>query len=433
MSDINYKACVVKIKNLDILPQLDNCVGSNIFGNRVIIGKETKIGDIGIFFPVESQIGNEFLKANNLYKDKSFNSDISKKGFFELNGRVRAIKLKGHQSAGFWIPIESLYTLNIIGGLPSEGTEFTEYQKYQICQKYISKHNPVRNSGTSPKSKTPRISKVIDSQFKFHFDTTHLEKNIHKILPEDLISISWKKHGTSAIAANVNCKIVDKSKLTIRERIASWILKGSATEYDYLYASRKVVKNEFESTRNHYYGHDLWTEIGKENFQDKIHKGETIYYEILGFIKNGGYIQKQYDYSCNTNECKIEVYRITMTNSDGIVTELQTTQMIERCKELGVNTVEFIYSGVAKKFLSVFDDKSWSEDFLSILKHDYVYDQDCQFCTNKVPSEGICVRKEGLNIEIFKLKNFRFMEHETKLKDKEVLDIEETGEVHEES
>ena len=43
---------------------------------------------------------------------------------------------------------------------------------------------------------------------------------------------------------------------------------------------------------------------------------------------------------------------------------------------------------------------------------------------NKVPEEGICVRKEGLVIEIFKLKSFRFLEKESKQLDKGEVDIE---------
>lgn len=54
----------------------------------------------------------------------------------------------------------------------------------------------------------------------------------------------------------------------------------------------------------------------------------------------------------------------------------------------------------------------------------YVYDQDSQFCKNKIPEEGICVRKEGLNIEVYKLKSFRFLEGETKSLDTGEVDTE---------
>ena len=42
-----------------------------------------------------------------------------------------------------------------------------------------------------------------------------------------------------------------------------------------------------------------------------LQKGMTLYYEIVGFLPNGGYIQKNYDYGCvppkNEQDYKPEV------------------------------------------------------------------------------------------------------------------------------
>ena len=46
-------------------------------------------------------------------------------------------------------------------------------------------------------------------------------------------------------------------------------------------------------------------------------------------------------------------------------------------------------------------------------------------CNNKVPEEGIVVRKESLfSCDSYKLKSFRFLEFETKQLDKGESDIE---------
>jgi hypothetical protein len=46
-------------------------------------------------------------------------------------------------------------------------------------------------------------------------------------------------------------------------------------------------------------------------------------------------------------------------------------------------------------------------------------------CNNKVPEEGIVVRKESLfSCESYKLKSFSFLEKESKELDKGVIDIE---------
>src|SRR5690606_4958392 len=103
-------------------------------------------------------------------------------------------------------------------------------------------------------------SRMIANQFNFHFDTSHLMKNIHKIKPDDLISISDKHHGTSLIVS----KCLVKKKLNLFESLLKKIKVNVVdTNYDYIYASRRVIKNgEFPGSK-HYYKEDIWTDAGK--------------------------------------------------------------------------------------------------------------------------------------------------------------------------
>lgn len=435
----NYKAVITIIDNLHNLDGLTNLVGTNIYGNQVLLGKETQVGDRGIYFPVESQLGEEFCLANDLIRRKDENGKAAG-GMFDQNRRVRCQKFKGHQSVGFWIPVESLHYLTTDHGkYPNVGHEFDEFYGQMICQKYIPKYNKNNHTGLGVnKGRKPRESKIVDGQFHFHFDTSQLARNIHKVHPNDLISLTWKFHGTSAIASYVLCK--PKLSWLRKLLIKWWISDERPNVYDYLYASRRVIKNGFQEAKNeHYYDHNLWSELGKKHFEGKLHKGESVYYEIVGYTKTGSFIQGPFDYGCSIPDVyengvafdpsnsyyKILVYRITNTNVDGDIIELQWNQVKSRCIELGLETVPEIYYDKAMYLfpeLSITDH--WHEDFLTKLKEKYVYDQDCQFCKTVVPSEGIVLRKEGYNIECFKLKNVRFLEFETKQLDKGEVDME---------
>lgn len=87
----NYAAVVVALQNFVDLPNCDNVKAALIFGNSVIVGKDTKTGDVGVFFPVETQLLREFLANNNLFRKPEWgNVDQEKKGFFEEHGRVKA-------------------------------------------------------------------------------------------------------------------------------------------------------------------------------------------------------------------------------------------------------------------------------------------------------------------------------------------------------
>lgn len=409
----NYSATVVRISNLRPHSNADRLVCTNVFGNNVIVGKDTKIGDLGLYFPLESQLGEEFAKANDLIRRKDENGKAAG-GMFDDNRRVRAQTFRGEKSMGFFIPVESLRSFTEFPYI--EGDEIEKIKDYTISTKYIPRTNRVNTAGPK-QGRKPRESKVIDGQFRFHFDTTQLGKNIHKIQPDDQIAITWKLHGTSAIVGNV----LVKKPLSLLDRVARYLgVNIKDSHYEYLYASRRVVKNEFMEAKQHFYSYDLWTEVGKQ-FEGKLRSGETLYYEIVGFLKDGGVIQGGFDYKCERGTNKVYVYRITQTAPDGSVVELQWNQVKQRCKELDVDYVPEIFYGIAHEILPVTD---WPEGVLPFLKENFVYDQDSQFCENKVPEEGICVRKEGLEIEVFKLKSFRFLEVETKALDANVVDIE---------
>ena len=62
-------------------------------------------------------------------------------------------------------------------------------------------------------------------------------------------------------------------------------------------------------------------------------------------------------------------------------------------------------------------EEHWHINTLETLKEVYL-EHNCDMCKNVVPGEGIVIRKEKLNLyEAYKLKSFRFLEHETKMLD----------------
>lgn len=60
-----------------------------------------------------------------------------------------------------------------------------------------------------------------------------------------------------------------------------------------MYASRTVIKNQFynKNVTPGFYGCDVWAEADKI-VKPCLSKGMTVYYEIVGFLPNGGYPAK---------------------------------------------------------------------------------------------------------------------------------------------
>ena len=220
----NYCATIVQIEDKIDLPGCDNIQGTNIFGNHVIVSRDTKIGDVGVFFPVETSIKPVFLKANNLYRDTVLNTDQEKAGFFELNGRVRCMKLRGFKSEGFFIPLSSLGVLPFLNDLEITliGTEFDHIDGEMICEKYVVKSKNTQGANKSNKNNTKikRFNKLREGFFRLHVDTAQLGKNLGHFNLSDLVSITEKLHGTSFVVSNMSCnrKLSFMEKILIRVR-----------------------------------------------------------------------------------------------------------------------------------------------------------------------------------------------------------------------
>lgn len=248
-NNINYCATVVRIQNLIPLPNCDNVVHTTILGNRVVVSKNTTIGEIGLFFPVETKLSEEYLSNNNLFKHPEKNKDSEQKGYFEDNGRIRCVKFRGHASEGIFMPIDSVSFIipgdlkKGYGGIGLSdmfelGQQFDELEGIPVCEKYVVKSRTPGLPGNK-KDQVSRLSKLIDNQFRFHKDTAQLYNNLHEIHPEDLISITYKIHGTSFIASKILCKKTLKWYEKILKKLGVNIV---STEYDNIYASRKVTK-----------------------------------------------------------------------------------------------------------------------------------------------------------------------------------------------
>jgi len=431
----NYAATVIEIKTLIPLAKCDNVQAAIIMGNQVIVGKDIRVGDKGLYFPLETQLSEPYLKHNNLYRKSELNIDPLQKGYFEENGRIRCVKFRGHKSEGLFMPITSLKMSSMLN--LNVGDTFDELEGVEICRKYIIKKNNTPGLPGSKQSKTTKkyVSKLVENQFRFHQDTSMLYKNLHRINPDDLISITYKLHGTSGISSYVLCK----EYVSKREKIGLFFYnlylnivtlgkrKGTIinTGYDYLFASRKVIKNEIlNPNAQHFYNENIW-EIAHNEVKEHLQKGMTFYYEIVGYLPNGGMIQKDYDYGCEPGTHKVFIYRITHTNVDGKVFEFSAKQVQDFCKKNGLNAVPELFYGFASEWSDErMNQANWETRFLNNIKSAY-NDRDCYMCTTKVPEEGVVIRVERLDLEAFKQKSNRFYELETKQLDTGETNIED--------
>lgn len=473
----NNKCFIAKLGDIKRIEGADKIVSASVILNgipvtQVVVGIDIKEETPIVYFDSNMCLSDVILKDY---------PDMAK--YLAKYGRVKVIKLKSVISNGLIIELDKFlkYFPNEkeMKKVMKEGYAFTHIKDIEICHKYTPPLARHTGDGQYRHKGKREPNRMIEGIFKFHFDTAQLLRNMGRIIPDSIISVSRKVHGTSAICGNV----MVKRKLSIMDKILKLFgVKINKIEYDYIYASRNTVKNARHMKPELLNKTDLWIMAGQK-FTGKLYKDETIYYEIVGYMPTGRMIQKGYDYGCNVNEFKIVVYRITMTNVDGISHEYSWLAMKDRCFELGVSMVEEYYYGKAKDIFefiagdyipseqNVEDYKSmliksqnkendvdienanvddiviptvsdeeirhrlfnraWGINFIEKLKIAYL-EKDCEDSKlpKKMPDEGIVIRVEGLDIKSYKLKSEKFLLQESKSREEGVEDIEESEAVN---
>lgn len=404
----------------------------SVFGNNVITGLDTKEDDVVVFFPVESAISKDFLAYTDSFEDKTLNKNPEKKGYFNKHGRVRAISLRGEKSEGYIVPFKDLVAFcnDVLGRKLNFadcliGQDFDTIFDHVLCQKYVPATNPKGEPGKKKKGSTKKYeTKLVDGQFNFHYDTLQLKRNMHKISPDDVVSITNKLHGTSFVVSNV----LVKKKLNFVLKLLSKVLPIVDTEYGILYSSRKVIKNRnflMEGDNGGFYKEDVWKLVA-DKLQPMLKAGISVYGEIVGYSPSGKWLQKDYDYGCNVGEYDYYVYRVTYTSPAGDVFEFSDRQVKEWCAKNGVKMVPPYYYGTLKDMFPDVDvSEHWHDTVLERLIEQYL-EKDCDLCKSKtVPAEGVVIRKDNVHdFEAFKLKSFRFLKKETEDLDAGIVDLE---------
>lgn len=406
----NYCATVVEIKSIIPLENCENVVATPIFGFQAIVSKNTKVGDIGIVFTAETQLSDEFCYNNNLYRHADKNIVESEKGYIEDSRRIKSIKFRGHTSSCLFLSLDSLKFTRVDTSLLSVGDEFDVLNGKPICTKYVVKTNPLKKEFIAKEKKFVRVD---DKHMPQHMDSSNFFKWSDTISPDADIIVTQKLHGTSIRVGHT----IAKRKLNIFERVLSKVgVKVLPHTYDYIYGSRKVIKDVNNPYQNHFYETDIWSEQGKK-LVGILPENYLVYGELVGYTSDGKEIQRNYTYSVPMRTTELYIYRIAIVNSQGIITDLSWGQVMEFCKKNGLKHVPEIWTGKMKDFdVKNFVDKRFFEEGY---KH-------CLYLGNNVElvDEGVCIRVGGLNPTIMKAKSPKFFEHETKMLDKGEVDLE---------
>ena len=472
-----YKAYVTTLKNVRKHPNADKLLLADCFGNTVCVSLDYIEGMIGVYFPTDGKLSEEFCAQHNLVRKKDENG-VNIGGYMDPEKRnITAIKLRGEKSDGLFMPIGCLdYCFD--KGTAAEnlavGDTIDVVNGHLICEKYIPKKANRTSAGGAGTRAHRRAKRSIAPTFFEHADTEQLAYNLAAFKPGDLVEITLKMHGTSQRTGYL--KVFKGMKRTFWDKI----FRREGTEiYDWGYVSgtRRTVLDDFDGG---FYGSNAFRETHAKKFEGKLRKGETVYYEVVGFTDTGAGIMgagnneklgkdfvKQYgketifSYGCEPHPSSIEylgasamnfdngvvpstlyvtkeelpqsdmyVYRMTSTNEDGEVVEYTPDFMRYRCEQMGVKCVPVFWTGFIPENPASADDPTITAGEWIMNKAERFYEGPDPIGKTHV-REGVVVRVINRpKFTAYKHKNFEFKVLEGIIKDvAEAPDMEEAQEV----
>ena len=464
-----YCGYITRLKNVRKHSNADRLLLADCFGNTVIVGLEYQEGQLGVYFPVDGQLSAEFCAANDLVRRKDENGNPCG-GYLDPDKRnIKAMKLRGEKSDGLFLPLTALANFTTISDL-KEGDTITILNGVEICKKYIPK---IKNRGEWHGGSKGHKTKVnFAPTFAQHVDTEQLAYHLNDFHAGDVVELTLKCHGTSARTGYL--PLIRNKKRTLWQKI----MRKPAhtyTEYGYVTGTRRVVLDE-KHDGGFYTDNQFRLEMAKK-FEGKLHKGETVYYEIVGFVNANTPIMascdnkkikdkefsKQYgdttvfSYGCDPDgdweehnyddpdypeignamsteeakaygivrapKCEVYVYRMTMSNEEGDVVEMSPEQMRLRCDQMGVK-----YVPVFEKFMipdmGVDVDNDGTADAQIVSPGEYVLRKVEQYIEGPDPigkthiREGVVARIVNRpTISLYKHKGFQFKLLEGLIKD----------------
>lgn len=480
---------VVKVENLRPHGNADRLQIATFFGNDTCVGLNTVLGEIGIYFPTDLQLSVEYCDANNLVRKKDENGN-NIGGYMDPDKRnVTAVRLRGERSDGLYMPLSSLVFTGVNLDDVNVGDTIDIVNGVEICRKYIPRGNKRRSGGQSDGNRTRKKKVAVAPLFCEHADTEQLAYNLSAFRPGDQIEVTLKMHGTSQRTGYLpvfkgykqdfwgrllRCINTDKKMKPFVAKLYDQAIRNATPIYDwgYVTGTRRTVLENYEGG---YYGDNEFREIHSKVFEGKLHKGESVYYEVVGFTNTGTPIMgsssnaklndkdfvKQYgdttvfSYGCeptgkkmmygideNGDKFGIEqdapqsamyVYRMTITNEDGDVVEYTPDLMRYRCEQMGVKCVPVFYKGYIPEYTILPDDVGSPQETDAGA---YVMKIAEDFCDGPDPVGKTHVR-EGVVVRIvnrpkfaaYKHKNFSFKVLEGIIKaNAEAPDMEEAQE-----
>lgn len=341
-----YFALVTTLNNVHKDENSERLYLADCYGEGVIVGPNSHTGQEVLYLPTDGEIERWFGDAFTLFRKNL--DGTAQGGYIDNNGHVRAIKLRGNESSGVVIALDTIYEK--FGDQHWKiGDKVNTINDKEFCRKYIPKRNTAGGGTARTSYKGRKAEGITYPEFEMHADTEQLAYNLDKFVPGDIINLSLKMHGTSQRSMKTYAELPNGFFRRL------FHMKKRRKEV-YVCGTRRMVITE-NSTG--YYGNDTFRMSHHEKIKPFVEEGMEVFYEVVGYFGpgEGNFIMQPADndkmndkafvkefgkrtyftYGCNPGESEMYVYRIEKDGHD-----YSPEEIVAWCEKAGVNHVPYI-------------------------------------------------------------------------------------------
>jgi flagellar basal body-associated protein FliL len=385
-------------------PEVHSLAVGYVLGETIVVSKDTKDGELGLYFPCDLQLSEGFATANDLVRRKNPDG-TNAGGMFDANRKVRAQKLRGVKSNGFWCPLSYLAYAGDVSSL-KEGDKIATFNGKEICKKYFT---PAYYKAIGNKSKQQKKNKIV-CIFPEHRDTEQFKHNLKSFNKGDRVVITLKMEGTSQRVA----KNLEFREPKWWEKIIQKFTKLDLSRMVNLNGTRRVTLNYKDPSAPGYYSDSFRQQVA-DRIVPYLDEYMEVFCEVVGWTGDSTIMPKHsldkikdkeirskykdpivFSYDCLPGEFQVYIYRIAYVLPNGKTVDMPWNDVKKWCNAHKLKHVpeiaSFIFDGNKEELLAMVESLSDGPDILN----------------PSHPKEGVCVRIDGSHWECYKNKGWTY-------------------------
>jgi hypothetical protein len=417
-------------------PNANRLALGSCMGFQVVVSIDTQDGDLGIFFPCDGQLTQDYCEYNDLFPRLDEAGSRIGGGFIsEKNRRIRAQNFRGQNSEGLWMPMSSLAYIqyDTINKL-KEGDTFTELDGIQICNKWL---NTATLKAIGQKNKVAKVNRKETPWLTMHPDTRQYKYQRGAIPELCEILITEKLHGTSQRAG--------WSYETVRKPFRKWLqplmkipiirdwVSYEVSEYVFLNGTRRVLKDTFQGATDGYHSSNFRS-IHEIMLRHLLPVGYQLYFEVVGwegedrpimpiadnskhskdFMEKWG-LTTTFKYGTINGNSSMYAYNLTFTTTIGQKIQFNGVDMMRMLTQWGIPACPVLEYFPATEKVNLDEVLEKYTDGPSTIDHSHI-------------REGACLRIYDINtgeVRFLKNKSTDFYILEDVMKSANAVDLEE--------